>query len=158
MPFLHNLKQLREDYPMTIGELEEKSRVSRTTISKVEKLQQEARRSTVHKLAEALEAEPADLMDPDRQLSALLFREMNRKTTLANLMGMRPETNESREETARLLKALGMQPGNKGSQDLEERTGRERLIENLMKRGRTREEVEEEIKRVEKVARKGAAR
>ena len=51
-----------------------------------------------------------------------------------------------------------MQPGDKESQDLEERSSRERLIENLMKRGCTREEIEEEIKRVEKVVRKGAAR
>jgi transcriptional regulator with XRE-family HTH domain len=138
MPFLHNLKQLREEYPMSIEELGAKSGVSRTTIRKLEKLHQEAKSSTARKLAEALEAESAELMDSDRQLSARLSRSMNRKTTLA--------------------KTLGMQPGKKDTQDLEEKSGRERLIEDLMKRGRTREEVEEEIKRVEEVMRKGTAR
>ena len=59
---LHNLKRVRERYPLTLRELEEKSGVSRTTINKLENLYQDARPSTIRKLAFALDVKPRELM------------------------------------------------------------------------------------------------
>jgi transcriptional regulator with XRE-family HTH domain len=59
---LENLKRTRERYPLTLRELETKSGVSKTTINKLENLRQNARPSTIRKLAEALGVEPKELM------------------------------------------------------------------------------------------------
>jgi len=59
---VRNLKRLREGYPLTVRELEERSGVSSTTISNVENLRRPARPSTIRKLADALGVEPKELM------------------------------------------------------------------------------------------------
>ncbi len=62
MPMLPNLKRFREEYPMTLRELEQKSGVSRNTISYLENMHRPARPSTVRKLAAALDVEPRELI------------------------------------------------------------------------------------------------
>lgn len=62
MPQLPNLKSVREGYPLTMRELEERSGVSRNTVSDIENHRQNARPSTVRKLAQALGVEPKDLI------------------------------------------------------------------------------------------------
>ncbi len=59
---LHNLKSVRERYPLTLRELEQRSGVSQTTINRLENLQQDARPSTIRKLATALDVEPQRLI------------------------------------------------------------------------------------------------
>jgi transcriptional regulator with XRE-family HTH domain len=62
MPRVPNLKRIRNEYPLTVRELGEKSGVSYDTITKVENGHREARPSTIRKLAEALGVEPRELM------------------------------------------------------------------------------------------------
>ena len=59
------LKRLRENYPLTVRELESKSGVSRVTIGNIENHGQNARPSTVRKLAGALGITPRELIDAD---------------------------------------------------------------------------------------------
>ena len=59
---LSNLKRVREQYPLTLRELEQRSGVTKTTINRIENLQQDARPSTIRKLAKALSVEPQELM------------------------------------------------------------------------------------------------
>jgi transcriptional regulator with XRE-family HTH domain len=67
MPPLPKLKRLRENYPLTVRELEDKSGVSRITIGNIENHGQSARPSTVRKLAGALGMKPRELIDADRR-------------------------------------------------------------------------------------------
>jgi transcriptional regulator with XRE-family HTH domain len=62
MPEVPNLKRIRNEYPLTVRELAEKSGVSYDTVTKVENGHREARPSTIRKLARALDVEPRELM------------------------------------------------------------------------------------------------
>ena len=63
MPQLPNLKRIRENYPLTMRELQERSGLSRNAISDLENHNVNARPSTVRKLAEALDVEPRKLIE-----------------------------------------------------------------------------------------------
>ena len=60
------LRQLREDRPLTVRELSERSGVSHNTITLLENRRRTANPSTVRKLAAALEVEPGELMERER--------------------------------------------------------------------------------------------
>jgi predicted transcriptional regulator len=62
LPKVPNLKRVRESKFLTQQELAEKSGVSRPTIARLESPGDEARLSTVRKLAKALGVQPAALV------------------------------------------------------------------------------------------------
>lgn len=62
---MQNLRQVRQEYPMTIRQLSASSGVSTTTISNLENMRRMARPQTVRKLAEALEVDPEALSGGD---------------------------------------------------------------------------------------------
>ena len=64
VPKLGRLKAVRESRFMTQAMLAERSGVSRPNIARLERGDEEARFTTIWKLAEALGAEPGDLVGP----------------------------------------------------------------------------------------------
>ena len=66
VPQLKRLKQIRERQFLTQKELGEKAGISRITIARLEGAGEDARFSTVKKLAAALGVEPADLVGDER--------------------------------------------------------------------------------------------
>lgn len=62
---LPNLRKVRERKLITQAELGARSGVAETTINRIENGRNEARISTVRKLAEALGVEPSELMGDD---------------------------------------------------------------------------------------------
>jgi transcriptional regulator with XRE-family HTH domain len=57
------LRRLREDFPLTVRELAERSEVSHNTITAIENSHRTANPSTVRKLAAALDVKPSTLMN-----------------------------------------------------------------------------------------------
>ena len=66
MPKVPNLKRVRESRFLTQQDLSERSGVSRPTIARLESPGDEARLTTVRKLAEALGVNPAELTGDHR--------------------------------------------------------------------------------------------
>jgi transcriptional regulator with XRE-family HTH domain len=66
MPKLGRLRELRESKYLSQRMLAQRSGVSRPTIARLEGGDEEARYSTMWKLAEALGVEPGDLVGRDR--------------------------------------------------------------------------------------------
>jgi predicted transcriptional regulator len=62
VPKVPSLKRIRESRFLTQQELADKSGVHRVTVANLEGGQEEARFSTIRKLAAALEVAPADLV------------------------------------------------------------------------------------------------
>lgn len=62
MPLLQNLKRVREERQMTVRRLSARSGVSADSISDFEELRRMASPRTARKLAEALGAEPGELV------------------------------------------------------------------------------------------------
>ena len=63
MPKLPRLKAIRESKLLTQEMLAQRSRISRPTIARLERGDEEARFSTIWKLAGALGVEPAELIE-----------------------------------------------------------------------------------------------
>jgi predicted transcriptional regulator len=63
MPKLGRLREIRESKYLSQRMLAERSGVSRPTIARLEGGDEEARYSTMHKLADALGVEPGELVD-----------------------------------------------------------------------------------------------
>ena len=64
VPTLGRLKAIRESKFLTQAMLAERSGISRPNIARLERGDEEARFTTMHKLAEALGVEPGDLVEP----------------------------------------------------------------------------------------------
>jgi transcriptional regulator with XRE-family HTH domain len=62
MVVLRNLKKIRQNYPLTVRELEAKSGVAANSISNLENLKRPARPNTIRRLAAALGVEPKELI------------------------------------------------------------------------------------------------
>jgi transcriptional regulator with XRE-family HTH domain len=63
MPLIPRLRWLRDRAALTQRELAERSRVTQSTIQRLEAGLQEARPTTLRKLARALGVRPADLLE-----------------------------------------------------------------------------------------------
>jgi transcriptional regulator with XRE-family HTH domain len=64
VPTLPNLRRLRERALLTQDELANRAGVARSTLVKLERLEAEARPSTIRKLAAALNCDPMSLLPP----------------------------------------------------------------------------------------------
>jgi DNA-binding helix-turn-helix protein len=69
MSFGDNLKRIRNNRGMTQGDLEEKSGVRMTNISKMERNQTEPNLSTIYKLMDALDCDANSLLFDSRKIS-----------------------------------------------------------------------------------------
>lgn len=67
VPYLHSLRRLRLEAALSQKLLAERASVSQTTVSDLETRKQQARPSTMRKLADALGVEPRELFSNDGQ-------------------------------------------------------------------------------------------